>query len=176
MHEQAPIYNLQLPCRSEVHQYRRYLIPTQSATMFTTFSIQFLTVACMMGLLISFGAEAAPFKRPSNPSSYRLVLDPDVRHSSDPIRPINNDSISPWTYTFTHDENLYPQHIAQARCLLTGCLINGVEVHDYQSKPIISQILVLRRIHGDKQSYSFRPEYKTVSVGCTCVRPHVEYA
>ncbi|XP_057200776.1 interleukin 17a/f1 [Triplophysa rosa] len=147
--------------------------------MSSAFSIQFLTVACMMGVfLISFGAEGLPAKthaKKGASDSFRLFLDPEFKHSSDLIRPINNDSISPWTYTFKHDETLYPSNIAEAKCLLTGCLINGEEVHDYQSKPIISQILVLRKIHGDKHSYSFRLEYKTISVGCTCVRPYVEY-
>lgn len=69
-------------------------------------------VACVMGLLlISFGAEGAPSKHPqkkanhrsseeSDPSSsYRLILDPEFKSSANPIHPINNDSISPWTYT-----------------------------------------------------------------------------
>lgn len=67
----------------------------------------------MMGLvLISFGAEGAPSKHPqkkgsgqhrssdeSDPSSsYRLILDSEFK-AAKPIRSLNNDSISPWTYT-----------------------------------------------------------------------------
>lgn len=74
-------------------------------------------VACLMGIvLISFGAEAAPSKHPqkkgnghhrsseeldpssSSSSSYRLILDSEFK-AAKPIQSINNDSISPWTYT-----------------------------------------------------------------------------
>ncbi|CAM4648531.1 unnamed protein product [Leuciscus chuanchicus] len=166
-----------------------------NATMSSALNIQFLVVACLMGIvLISFGAEAAPSKHPqkkgnghhrssedSDPSSsssslYRLILDSEFKEAK-PIQSINNDSISPWTYTFTHDENLYPSSIAEAKCSLTGCLIETKsgwkEVQDYQSKPIYTQIMVLRRIRGEKHNYSFRLEYKTIAVGCTCIRPYV---
>jgi len=67
-----------------------------------------------MGIvLISFGAEGAPSKNlqrkgighhraseESDPSSssYRLILDSEFK-AAKPIQPINNDSLSPWTYT-----------------------------------------------------------------------------
>ncbi|XP_048046841.1 interleukin 17a/f1 [Megalobrama amblycephala] len=158
-----------------------------NATMSSALNIQFLVVACMMGLvLISFGAEGAPSKHlqkkgsgqhrssdESDPSSsYRLILDSEFK-AAKPIRSLNNDSISPWTYTFTHDENLYPSSIAEAKCSLTGCLID--ESEDYLSQPIYTQIMVLRRIRGEKHNYSFRIEYKTIAVGCTCIRPYVEH-
>ncbi|XP_016133667.1 interleukin-17F-like [Sinocyclocheilus grahami] len=156
-----------------------------NATMSSALTIQFLMVACVMGLvLISFGAEGAPSKHlpkkgkqeeldPS--SSYRLILDPEFKSPANPNLPINNDSISPWTYTFMHDESLYPSNIAVAKCSLTGCLIDGTEDQDYQSKPIYTQIMVLRKIRGDKHNYSLRLEYKTIAVGCTCVRPYVQH-
>ncbi|XP_016390869.1 interleukin-17F-like [Sinocyclocheilus rhinocerous] len=159
-----------------------------NATMSSALTIQFLMMACMMGLvLISFGAEGAPSKHltkkgnhrsqeeldPS--SSYRLILDPEFKSPANPNLPINNDSISPWTYTFMHDESLYPSNIAVAKCSLTGCLIDGTEDQDYQSKPIYTQIIVLRKIRGDKHNYSLRLEYKTIAVGCTCVRPYVQH-
>ncbi|XP_067310760.1 interleukin 17a/f1 [Pseudorasbora parva] len=148
-------------------------------------------VACMMGIVLtSFGAEGAPSKhlqrkgsaKPSEESdpssSYRLILDSEFK-AAKPIHPINNDSISPWTYTFTHDENLYPSSIAEAKCSLTGCLIDAdgsgvAEDQEYHSKPVYTQIMVLRRIRGEKPNYSFRLEYKTIAVGCTCVRSYVE--
>ncbi|RXN27345.1 interleukin-17F-like protein [Labeo rohita] len=157
-----------------------------NATMSSALNIQFLMVACMMGLvLISFGAEGAPSKHPqkkgnhrsseeSEPSSsYRLILDSEFKSSAKPIRPINNDSISPWTYTYVDDESLFPSSIAVAKCSLTGCLIDG-EDQDYQSTPIYTQIMVLRKIKGEKHSYSLKLEYKTIAVGCTCVRPYVQ--
>ncbi|XP_026142621.1 interleukin-17F-like [Carassius auratus] len=156
-----------------------------NATMSSALHIQFFMVACMMGLvLISLGAEGAPSKplqkkanhkssEESLPSSsYRLILDPEFKSSANPIHPINNDSISPWTYTFTHDDSLYPSSIAEAKCSLTGCLLGGAE--DFHSKPIYTQIMVLRKIRGEKQNYSLKLEYKTIAVGCTCVRPNVQ--
>ncbi|XP_051501998.1 interleukin-17F-like [Myxocyprinus asiaticus] len=144
-------------------------------------------MACMMGLLlISLVVEGAPSKmspkkgnhktaEESDPPSYRLILDPQFKPSSSLIHPVNNDSISPWTYTFTQDENLYPSSIAEAKCLLTGCLNMGNEEdNNYASKPIYRQILVLRRIRGDKHNYYFRLENKSIAVGCTCVRPYTE--
>ncbi|XP_051578602.1 interleukin 17a/f1 [Myxocyprinus asiaticus] len=151
--------------------------------MSSPFNIQFLMVACMMGLLlISLGVEGAPSKKvlhktaeESDPSSYRLILDSQFKPSSNPIRPINNDSISPWIYTFIQDKDLYPSKIAEAKCLLTGCLnIRNEEDNSYESKPIYRQILILRRVRGDKHNYSFKLEYKTIAVGCTCVRPYTE--
>nr|UTO68742.1 interleukin 17A F1b [Cyprinus carpio] len=156
-----------------------------NATMSSALNIQFLKVACVMWLvLISLGAEGAPSKplqkkanhrssEESHPSSsYRLILDPEFKSSASPIHPINNDSISPWTYTFTHDDSLYPSSIAEAKCSLTGCLLEGAE--DFHSKPIYTQIMVLRKIRGEKQNYSLKLEYKTIAVGCTCVRPYVQ--
>ncbi|KTF88651.1 hypothetical protein cypCar_00015210 [Cyprinus carpio] len=156
-----------------------------NATMSSALNIQFLKVACVMWLvLISLGAEGAPSKplqkkanhrssEESHPSSsYRLILDPEFKSSASPIHPINNDSISPWTYTFTHDDSLYPSSIAEAKCSLTGCLLKGAE--DFHSKPIYTQIMVLRKIRGEKQNYSLKLEYKTIAVGCTCVRPYVQ--
>ncbi|KAI2654187.1 Interleukin-17F [Labeo rohita] len=117
-----------------------------NATMSSALNIQFLMVACMMGLvLISFGAEGAPSKHPQKKGNHRYV----------------------------DDESLFPSSIAVAKCSLTGCLIDG-EDQDYQSTPIYTQIMVLRKIKGEKHSYSLKLEYKTIAVGCTCVRPYVQ--
>ncbi|XP_030643808.1 interleukin 17a/f1 [Chanos chanos] len=122
-----------------------------------------------------------PHKHPSEhkqpeAQSFRLILDQKFIAPSRVRRPINNDSISPWTYTFTHDEDMYPTDIAEAKCSLTGCLNNdGEEVLDFESKPIYTQVLVLKRVKGEGKDYHFRLESKTISVGCTCVRPHIEY-
>ncbi|TRY91969.1 hypothetical protein DNTS_009570 [Danionella cerebrum] len=141
----------------------------------------------LISALLSFGADGATLKllrkkrnshhrvsEETEPSSYRLILDNEFKTSDNSIQPINNDSISPWTYTYSHDDNLYPPSIAEAKCSLTGCLMDGEEDLDYQSKPIYTQIMVLRRIQRDSRStYSFRLEHKVIAVGCTCVRHHV---
>ncbi|XP_062857316.1 interleukin 17a/f3 [Trichomycterus rosablanca] len=85
----------------------------------------------------------------------------------------NKHSLSPWTYDTTFENSRIPNYISEAKCVRTGCLTNGGhEDTGLQSKPIFYQILVLRRVSGRKK-YSFKVEKKTVSVGCTCVRPNV---
>ncbi|KAK1793102.1 hypothetical protein P4O66_011508 [Electrophorus voltai] len=138
-------------------------------------------VVFVIGAII-IGAQGAPRKehhsgyhKGQEPPLYRLILDHQPKAPSIPIRSINNDSISPWEYLYTHDDSLIPSHTAEAKCLLSGCLnMSGVETRDMESRPIFKQILVLRKVRGDQNNYYFQLEYKTISVGCTCVRPYVE--
>ncbi|KAJ8341837.1 hypothetical protein SKAU_G00341280 [Synaphobranchus kaupii] len=103
-----------------------------------------------------------------------LLLDPTSMSSSVPLHQIGANSLSPWKISFTHDKNCFPPYIAEATCLLKGCLnAEGQEVMDFESKPIFHQILVLRRVEMDQQKYAYKLETKTISVGCTCVRPNV---
>ncbi|XP_072546292.1 interleukin 17a/f1 [Salminus brasiliensis] len=146
--------------------------------MRSALNIALLTVVCVIGLT-TLGVQGAPSKVKNGghhkEPSHCLVLDPQIKASSTSIRPINNDSISPWEYIHTEDPDLYPPVITSARCLLTGCLnMNGEEILDVESKPILKQILVLRRVKVDEKNFHFRLEYKTISVGCTCVRPYVQ--
>ncbi|XP_076834842.1 interleukin 17a/f1 [Brachyhypopomus gauderio] len=150
--------------------------------MSSALKLPLFMVAYVMGVII-MGVQASPKRQPhggphkgQEPPSYRLILDQQLKAPSNHIRPINNDSISPWEYIYTHNDSLIPSHIAEAKCLLSGCLnVSGEEVRDMESRPILKQILVLRRVRGDQHSYHFQLEYKTISVGCTCIRPYVEH-
>ncbi|KAG9268972.1 interleukin 17a/f1 [Astyanax mexicanus] len=137
-----------------------------------------LMMAVCVVALAGLRVQGASLKKNSGPHkepSHCLVLDQQIKGSAASIRPINNDSISPWEYTYTEDPDLYPSVISSARCLLTGCLnVSGDEVLDVESKPIERQILVLRRVKTSKTDFHFKLEYKTITVGCTCVRPHVQ--
>ncbi|KAL2098561.1 hypothetical protein ACEWY4_005041 [Coilia grayii] len=138
-------------------------------------------MACLLGVCVllpgSHGAPGAPGARGANRRVRKEVclrLNTSVP-SSPPIRSVSNSSLSPWQYRFSHDENLIPSHIAEAHCMYTGCLTQDREENlELMSKPIHHQILVLRKVPDEKEGgYALKLEYKTIAVGCTCVRPHV---
>ncbi|XP_029543702.1 interleukin 17a/f1 [Oncorhynchus nerka] len=169
--------------------------------MGSTSNVHFLMVLCLMGLLVMMmmmGAEAAPHvhpglterrsqnnlqghKKPVEPSAPNTItvplhLDPSDLIPSRPVRSIGNHSISPWTTNTTYDESRFPQTISEVRCSLEGCLnVAGKEDRSLESKPIYHQILVLRKVMGSKDRYYYRLEAKIIAVGCTCVRPSIEY-
>ena len=67
--------------------------------------------------------------------------------------------------------------MSEAHCLLKGCLDSaGKEDLNLSSRPIMHQVLVLRRVKpaGGAQSYHYRLESRLIAVGCTCVRPMVQ--
>ncbi|XP_064188001.1 interleukin 17a/f1 [Anguilla rostrata] len=149
-----------------------------------------LMVLCMLGaVVLLMGAEGTSvnrgrkIQRRSNGQSrvkeaktntVDLILDPNSMASSVPLHQVGNNSLSPWTISYTHDRNRVPPYIAKVTCLLKGCLnAGGREVMDFESKPIFHQILVLRRVEVDRRSYAYKLETETISVGCTCVRPNV---
>nr|XP_046254002.1 interleukin 17a/f1 [Scatophagus argus] len=111
-----------------------------------------------------------------------LQLDPNSLISSRHIRPLHNASISPWTYNVSHDESLFPPMLSEARCLLHGCLdMEGREDLNLESRPIMHQVMVLRRVKstgaesGAGHSYHYRLESRLIAVGCTCVRPLIQH-
>ncbi|TTO79341.1 Interleukin-17F [Bagarius yarrelli] len=103
-------------------------------------------------------------------------LEKEIKQAKHSIRPIHNDSISPWEITYTTKPNRIPFQLPEARCLLNGCLNwNGMETMELESRRILWQVPVLQRVSrsGDDKNYYFRLEHETISVGCTCVRPYV---
>ncbi|XP_076591796.1 interleukin 17a/f1 [Chaetodon auriga] len=111
-----------------------------------------------------------------------LQLDPNAFALTGNIRPLENASISPWTYNVSYDESLFPPRLSEARCLLQGCLDSqGQEDQNLRSRPIMRQVLLLRRVRsagagsGAEHSYHFRLESRLVAVGCTCVRPIIQH-
>ncbi|KAJ7991130.1 hypothetical protein DPEC_G00294060 [Dallia pectoralis] len=140
--------------------------------------------------MMIIGVQASPHINPekilTNPRTHRksadthlivpLHLDPKDLVSSRPIRPIANHSTSPWTYNTTTDERWFPNSISEVKCTLKGCLnTSGQEDRSLESKPIYHQILVLKKVMGSPERYHFRLESKVIAVGCTCVKPSIEY-
>ncbi|XP_061073179.1 interleukin 17a/f1 isoform X2 [Conger conger] len=149
---------------------------------------QAFMVLCMLGaLVLLLGAEGGSAKgkvrrqiREKRHGKYAkmntvdLILDSSSMSSPIPLYQIGNNSLSPWTMSYTNYSNLFPSKIAEAKCQLKGCLNDeGQEVMHFESKPIYHQILVLRRVETKHKNYAYKLETKTISVGCTCVRPNV---
>uniref|UniRef100_UPI0037E7316A interleukin 17a/f1 n=1 Tax=Semicossyphus pulcher TaxID=241346 RepID=UPI0037E7316A len=157
--------------------------------MFSTSNFSKVTVVCvaamMMMMLITSEAAAVSkrsaktHKKSSEGSqTVHLQLDPDTFGPTKNVRPLQNASISPWTYNVTHDESLFPPMLSEARCLLQGCLDSeGQEDLSLESKPIMHQVLLLRRVRsvGGGDNYHYRLETRLIAVGCTCVRPVVKH-
>ncbi|KAM7424766.1 hypothetical protein PAMA_000902 [Pampus argenteus] len=105
-----------------------------------------------------------------------LELDPNTLVPTRNIRPLENSSISPWEYNVSLDDSLYPPVLSEARCLRRGCLDKmGVEDLNLESKPIMHQVLLLRRVRSAGDSYHYRLESRLIAVGCTCVRPVIQH-
>ncbi|XP_060923591.1 interleukin 17a/f1 [Limanda limanda] len=104
-----------------------------------------------------------------------LQLDPKSLVPTTNIRPLENASISPWTYKETPDASLLPPVLSEARCLLQGCLnLEGVEDQSLESRPIMHQAMMLRRVKSaGGESYHYKLETRLIAVGCTCVRPTI---
>ncbi|XP_034722160.1 interleukin-17F-like, partial [Etheostoma cragini] len=83
----------------------------------------------------------------------------------------------------SHDDTLFPPVLADARCLLRGCRDSeGREDLNLESRPIMHQVLVLRRVKspgaggaGGAGGHHFRLESRLLAVGCTCVRALVRH-
>ncbi|XP_064780748.1 interleukin 17a/f3 [Oncorhynchus masou masou] len=111
-----------------------------------------------------------------------LVMDDNLKTAVFPVLHKATRSLSPWTYSDTYDETRVPQHISQAQCQRSGCLTpDGDEDMGLESKPILHQTLVLRRVQGEEGScggrrrkgYFYKLDSESVNVGCTCVRPSI---
>ncbi|XP_077376601.1 interleukin-17C-like [Festucalex cinctus] len=172
------------PATSEEPPGRRL---RSAARMFFTLNGAIVTVAMtMLTALLSGGvatveadgqskASAAHRKSRSAPSeTVSLELNPDALLFSKTFRPLHNRSISPWTYNVSQDVSVFPP-VSEARCVLRGCLdANGVEDLRLKSRPILHQVLLLRRLKasadGPQHAHRYRLEPRLVAVGCTCVR------
>ncbi|XP_038557882.1 interleukin 17a/f1 [Micropterus salmoides] len=112
-----------------------------------------------------------------------LQLDTNALAPTRNIRPLENASISPWAYNVSHDDSMFPPILSEARCLLRGCLDSeGLEDLSLESRPIMHQVLLLRRVRsaasagsGVGHSYHYRLESRLIAVGCTCVRPVIQH-
>nr|UOV22697.1 interleukin 17F1 [Oostethus manadensis] len=135
-------------------------------------------VFVMVVVTMSETVTSAKTHRTSSGATIETVpvhINPKALVSSRAFRPLQNDSISPWTYNVSHDISVFPP-VSEARCLLRGCLdSNGVEDLKLKSAPILHQVLLLHRVksRGTEPGYHYRLENRLIAVGCTCVRDPV---
>ncbi|XP_044057181.1 interleukin 17a/f1 [Siniperca chuatsi] len=171
------------------------MFPTSNSCKVTAACV----VAMMMMMVMMMTTEAAAMPKAGGQSRHSakthrkssdgavvetvpLQLDPNALVPTRNIRPLENASISPWAYNISRDDSLYPPMLSEARCLLRGCLdLEGQEDLSLESRPIMHQVLLLRRVRsavagsGAGHSYHYRLESRLIAVGCTCVRPIVQH-
>ncbi|XP_076853501.1 interleukin-17C [Brachyhypopomus gauderio] len=82
-------------------------------------------------------------------------------------------SLSPWRLREHSDSNLIPSSYNVAECLCEGCIINGTENYDYNSAPVVQNMMFLKKVTcpSDPKKYSLQIEYKEIPFACTCVVP-----
>nr|BBN97249.1 interleukin 17 A/F1 [Oryzias latipes] len=132
-----------------------------------------LMMMMMMMMMRMMVTEAAAVPKASK--TVPLLLDPSALVPTRIIRPLQNVSISPWTYNTSSDSSLLMPALSEARCLLRGCLnLEGKEDLSLESRPIMHQVLVLRRVRAAGHSYDYHLESRLIAVGCTCVKPVVQ--
>ncbi|XP_024864089.1 interleukin 17a/f1 [Kryptolebias marmoratus] len=136
-------------------------------------------VSAVLLMMMITQAAAKPHRKSSEgfvEETVPLRLDPSNLLPSIKMSSLANVSISPWTYNISRDDSMFPNVLSQAHCSLSGCVgSDKQEDRDLQSRPIMHQVLVLRRVKTEEEghSYHYRLESKLISVGCTCVRPKV---
>ncbi|KAJ1083983.1 hypothetical protein NDU88_004138 [Pleurodeles waltl] len=100
--------------------------------------------------------------------SFKSISQDDFKHH-------NERSISPWRYRIHEDEDRYPQKLAFAECLCSGCISTrtGEENSSLNSVVLEQTMMVLRRkpCHDPPATFTFEVDYIKVPVGCTCVVP-----
>ncbi|XP_041651124.1 interleukin-17C [Cheilinus undulatus] len=104
---------------------------------------------------------------------------------------LSSRSLSPWRYVLRTMPDYFPSSYYEAQCLCEGCILieNGpdrekrlVLSDDYNSVPIYQTRRFLRKelcdnreIRENEETYRLRPVSVKVAVGCTCVRPRVQW-
>uniref|UniRef100_A0A8D0D432 Interleukin 17a/f1 n=1 Tax=Sander lucioperca TaxID=283035 RepID=A0A8D0D432_SANLU len=155
-------------------------------------SFHSLKAVCVVAMIMMMMSEAAAMPKHSAKThrmlsdgavveTVPLELDPHALVTIKTVRPLHNASISPWTYNVSHDDTRFPRVLSEARCLLRGCRNSeGHEDLNLESRPIMHQVLLLRRVKsteagGAGHGYHYRLESRLIAVGCTCVKPIVQH-
>ncbi|XP_037553653.1 interleukin-17F-like [Nematolebias whitei] len=154
------------------------MFPASSSSKTTVVSAVLLMMMMMMMVPQAAAKPHRKFFEGLAEETVPLRLDPNNLVPSLKFSSLANDSISPWTYNISRDDTMFPHALSQAQCLLKTCLDHeGLEDGGLESRPIMHQALVLRRVKapgaGAGHGYHYRLESKLISVGCTCVRPKV---
>ncbi|MED6254573.1 hypothetical protein ATANTOWER_029576 [Ataeniobius toweri] len=130
-------------------------------------TIKILLVFCSALWVTCSGKRVLP---PSCNST--LVFSTEISSLSEGSWNINLKSLSPWTWRTTTVQNQIPSTIWEANCSSEFCspLKPGqLGHHILNSVPIYQNILVLTRMEG---SHCYTASYRSVAVGCTCIRPN----
>lgn len=71
------------------------------------------------------------------------------------------------------DNARVPAEISEATCICNGCIINRMEDHSYNSKTVVTRMMVMKKKQcaNDPKKYTVEKEFIEVAVGCICVRP-----
>ncbi|XP_069031263.1 interleukin 17a/f1 [Embiotoca jacksoni] len=157
---------------------------TNSSKVTASCAVAVMMMMMMMMMMMIAEAAAMPkaaktHKKSSQGAEIKTVpleLDPNALVPATNIRALENSSISPWKYHVSVDDTLFPPVWSEARCQLHGCLDSqGLEDLSLESRPIMQQVLMLRRVlSAAAPSYHYRLESRLIAVGCTCVRPVVQ--
>ncbi|XP_028434505.1 interleukin-17C-like [Perca flavescens] len=86
---------------------------------------------------------------------------------------LNRRSMSPWKYCINREDDRFPHKIAVAKCLYEGCIINGREDMNYNSVPVMANLMILKKTpcKQNKTKYMVEKGIEKIAVGCTCVVP-----
>ncbi|KAF7212162.1 interleukin-17A-like [Nothobranchius furzeri] len=91
-------------------------------------------------------------------------------------RNINSRSLSPWSWRSTTLKDQIPSTLWEAECSSTFCSSPDLGQTDHQnlnSVPVYQNILVLNRRQNES---CYTASYRSVAVGCTCVRAKTSHS
>nr|XP_040017709.1 interleukin 17a/f2 [Gasterosteus aculeatus aculeatus] len=120
-----------------------------------------LLVCCSALWVVSSSRVQAPPPRCDS----RLAFSSEVS-SSDGNGDIHLRSLSPWSWRSSTVTHRIPSTIWEAKCGSSSCSGPGAG-RDLNSVPIYQSLLVLTRRERER---CFTASYRSVAVGCTCVR------
>ncbi|KAG2468290.1 interleukin-17F-like [Polypterus senegalus] len=131
--------------------------------MLLKLNLRTMLAASTFGLVIIVGVEC---KNKLIKTSLQVARDFHIYEYPD----VAKRSCSPWTYKIDQGSRRIPEIIHVAKCQHQGCIgQNGKEDLTFYSLPIKRKMIFLHKVKK-----GFKMKMKTVSVGCTCVRPHVQ--
>ncbi|KAM4592423.1 interleukin 17a/f2 [Odontesthes bonariensis] len=122
-------------------------------------------LACCSALWVASSSEE---QAPPPACSSTLEFSSEVQSSSQENGKIHHRSLSPWSWRSTSVKNRIPATLWEAECSSMFCSgPDQTENHNLNSVPIHQSVLVLTR-KDDGRCYV--ASYRSVAVGCTCIR------
>ncbi|KAL3065067.1 hypothetical protein OYC64_015282 [Pagothenia borchgrevinki] len=137
-----------------------------------------LLLVCCSALWVEAASSSivkAPPLPPLPPSCDSLLaFSSSVSSSSEGNRDIHRRSLSPWIWRTSTDLNRIPSTLWEAECSSSFCLSPNKQTdrHKLNSVPVLQNVLVLTRRPGGR---CYTASYRSVAVGCTCVRARIHH-